>query len=149
MHGAATVDIMDAFAEIVGSEHVHTDVRSLRLASSDPLFGFRGRMCRAVVSPGSAEEVARVVRVALAAGASIVCRAAGISCSGGYVPHEDDAIVLDLRRLNRVRNIDLTDQLITVEAGVTWQAIASALEGTGLRTVYRPPFARAVATVGG
>src|SRR5687767_12063106 len=114
---------MDAFAEIVGSEHVHTDVRSVRLASSDPLFGFRGRMCRAIVSPGSTEEVVRVVRAAFAAGLTIVSRGAGLSGASGYVPLEEDAVVLDLRRLSRVRHIDLTDQFITVEAGTSWRAV--------------------------
>ena len=91
----------------------------------------------------------RVVRSAAAQRCAIICRGSGISYNGGYVPHQDESVILDMRRLDRVREINAADQYVTVEAGCTWETLSHALEATGLRPVFRPPHATGVATVGG
>ncbi|MDG2304851.1 MAG: FAD-binding oxidoreductase [Candidatus Binatia bacterium] len=78
---------------------------------------WRGR-ARAVVRPGSTEEVAEVVRIAAEVGIPIVPQAGNTSLCGGSVPDEDGrAIVLSVSRLARVREIDALDYTMTVEAG--------------------------------
>lgn len=140
---------MDPFEEIVGREHVRTDASALRLFSADLFFWPQGRTCRAVIAPGSPEEVARAVRAAAALGCAVVCRGAGLSYAGGCVPHQENAVVLDLRRLNRVRAIERTDRYAIVEAGCTWGELDAALRGTGLRTVLRGALCGAGGTIGG
>lgn len=140
---------VDLFAQIVGPEHVRTDAETLRRCSGDLFVWPQSRVCRAVVAPGSPEEVVRVVRAAAAIGCGIVCRGGGTSWNGGCVPHEDEAIVLDLRRLDRIRVIEAADQYVTAEAGCTWSALLQSLEVSGLRPVLEPFGVRANATLGG
>src|SRR6186713_2780852 len=139
----------DAFAEIVGRDHVRVDAQSLQQFSNDSSYWPRARICRAVIAPGSPEEVVRVVRAASAQGCAIICRGSGLSYTGGYVPHHNESVILDMRRLNRVREVNAVDQYVTVEAGCTWEILTRALEATGLRPVFRPPHANEAATLGG
>jgi len=85
------------------------------------LVEWRGRWhgrARAVVRPGSTDEVAAVVRVAADAGLPIVPQAGNTSLCGGSVPGEDGrAIVLSVSRLTRIREVDALDYTMTVEAG--------------------------------
>jgi D-lactate dehydrogenase (cytochrome) len=139
----------DVFAEIVGRDHVRIDARSLERFSNDSFYWPRGRVCRAVIAPGSPEEVTRVVRAASALGCAIICRGSGFSYTGGYVPHQDESVILDMRRLDHVREINAVDQYVTIEAGCTWEMLTRALEATDLRPVFRPPHAAGAATIGG
>ena len=137
------------FAAIVGAGHLRTDPRSLEYFSRDIFFWPDARWPRAVIAPGSVAEVQDVVRACRAAGLRIVCRGGGMSYSGGYVPHVDDCVILDLRRLDRVREINVEDQFVTVEAGCTWMALSAALDPTGLRPLFKPPYSGIHSTVGG
>src|SRR5207247_8617735 len=71
----------------------------------------------AVVWPRSADEVAAVVRFARAAGLSVVPWGGGTGLMGGARPGPD-SLVIDLRRMRRVRRIDPISCPATVEAGV-------------------------------
>jgi D-lactate dehydrogenase (cytochrome) len=93
--------------------------------------------------------VTRVVRTSIALGLAVVCRGGGFSYNGGYVPHQEDSIILDLRRLNRVREINVADQYVTVEAGATWAALLESLAGSTLRPAFPLPYAGSIATIGG
>jgi D-lactate dehydrogenase (cytochrome) len=137
------------FAAIVGAAAVRSDADSLEYFSRDIFFWPGARLPRAVVAPGSAAEVQDVVRACAGAGLRIVCRGGGMSYSGGYVPHVDDCVVLDLRRLDRIRELNVGDQYVTVEAGCTWMALSAALEPTGLRPLFKPPYSGIHSTVGG
>jgi FAD/FMN-containing dehydrogenase len=139
----------DAFVEIVGRDHVRIDARSLQQFSNDLFYWPRGRTCRAVIAPGTPEETVRVVRAASAQGCAIICRGSGFSYNGGYVPYQDESVILDMRRLDRVREINAADQYVTVEAGCTWETLSRALEATSLRPTFRPSHANGVATIGG
>ncbi len=134
---------------LVGAEHVRTDEDSRRYFARDIFVWPDAKLPDAVVAPGSAQEVAALVRAAAGAGLKVVSRGGGMSYTGGYVPHVEHCIVLDLRRLNQVREINTTDQYVTVEAGSTWLALTQALEGTGMRTVFKPPYSGIYSTVGG
>lgn len=143
------MSITNRIEAVVGAQHLHTDPVALQYFSRDIFFWPSARLPRAVVAPGTAEEVAAVVRAAIDAGLAVVSRGGGMSYSGGYVPHVDESIVLDLRRLLRIREINPGDQYVTVEAGSTWLTLTQALEGTGLRPVFKPPYSGIHSTVGG
>src|SRR5690606_4004160 len=72
-----------------------------------------------------------------------------MSYTKGYLPERSDSIVVDARNMNRILEVNAADQYITVEAGVTWEQVNEALEGTGLRTGYWGPLSGIRATVGG
>jgi len=73
---------------------------------------------RAVLRPASTAEVAEVVRLCAAARIPIVPQGGNTGLSGGAVPWEDgQGVVLNLGRMNRVREVDPNDYSITVDAG--------------------------------
>ncbi len=72
-----------------------------------------------------------------------------MSYTGGYLATTPRAVVVDLRRMNRIVEISEQDLFITVEAGVTWRDIHAALTPLKLRLPFFGTFSGACATVGG
>ncbi len=103
----------------------------------------------AVVMPGSAADAATAVRIATESGIAVVPRGGGMSYTKGYLPAQEEAIVIDARKLDDVIEVNSDDLYITVGAGCTWAKLNEALEGTGLRTGYWGPLSGVNATVGG
>jgi FAD/FMN-containing dehydrogenase len=92
---------------------------------------FHGR-ARAVVRPGSAEEVATVMRLCNASGTGVVPQGGNTSMVGGATPSADGTqIVLSLARLNRIRLVDPLDLTITLEAGVPLKTAQEAAAAQG------------------
>jgi glycolate oxidase len=101
----------------------------------------------AVVMPGSTEEVAAVVRLCKAWGASFVPRGAGTGLSGGAIALPD-AVVVSTARLCRVVEIDAPNLLAVVEPGVVNADISAAVRHFGLHYVPDPS-SMAACTIGG
>ncbi|MBM4299909.1 MAG: FAD-binding protein [Deltaproteobacteria bacterium] len=95
----------------------------------------RAAMPEAVVFPGSAAEVAAIVRLANAHRFPVVPRGAGTGRSGGSVPIEG-GVVLVMTRLNRILEISRPDLVAVVEPGVILTRLKNAVEAQGL---YYPP----------
>ena len=103
----------------------------------------------AVLRPASIEQLATAVAEASGAGCAVIARGGGMSYSSGYVPTEADSVLIDMRGLNRVLEINRQDMYVTVEGGTTWRELRDALDGTGLRTPYWGTLSGIHATVGG
>jgi FAD/FMN-containing dehydrogenase len=87
---------------------------------------FTGR-ARAVVRPASTAETAAVVRLCAELRVPIVPQGGRTGLVLGSVPDAaGDAIVLSLRRLNRIRAVDTFNRTMTVEAGCILQDIQHA-----------------------
>ncbi len=102
-----------------------------------------------VLRPANVEQLAQAVAEATAAGCAVIPRGGGMSYSGGYVPAEADSVLLDLRGMNRVLEINRDDMHVTAEAGTSWRELREALAGTGLRTPYWGTLSGIHATIGG
>lgn len=97
--------------------------------------------------PGSAAEVAAVVRLAAREGLPFVARGAGTGIAGGSVPIRG-GLVIGLARLNRILEIDLVNRIAVVEPGVVNLDLGRAVEAAGY--CYRPdPSSQKVCTLGG
>jgi FAD/FMN-containing dehydrogenase len=73
-----------------------------------------------VLLPRNVDEVARILRICNRDEAAVVPHGGNTSYCGGATPDETGAqIVLSLRRLNRVRQVDAADYSMIVEAGCT------------------------------
>jgi FAD/FMN-containing dehydrogenase len=82
-----------------------------------------------VLRPASTEEVAAAVTLCRAAGAAVVPQGGNTGLVAGAVPFaEDNAVLLSLGRMNRVRAIDAADYSITVEAGCILRQVQEAAE---------------------
>ena len=103
---------------IVGASHVLTSPSDMAPYLIEPRDLFKGAaLC--IVRPGSADEIAAVVKVCSKIGTPIVPQGGNTGLVGGQTPNRDDkAIVLSLQRMRALREIDLASNTMTVEAGM-------------------------------
>lgn len=88
-----------------------------------------------VVFPGSADEIASILKLANRDRIPVTPRGAGTGLSGGALPVQG-GIVLCTERLNRILEIDERNLQATVEPGVINQVFRDAVEAKGL---FYPP----------
>ena len=130
----------------VGSGHTITEPEQLRVYECDGLTGHRA-VPEVVVLPDSTEEVQAVVRACHRERVPFVARGAGTGLSGGATPVAG-GVVVSLARMNRVVEIDLESQRVTVEPGVTNLDVTRVVADAGF--FYAPdPSSQQVCTVGG
>lgn len=131
---------------IVGSNYVVTDPDVLAGRSVDHTGRYRGRASM-LVRPGSAEEVAQVLRLCRDAGAHVTVQGGRTSLVAGTVPEHDD-VLLSTERLCALSEVDSVERRIAVGAGATLAAVQDAATAAGL--VFGVDLAaRDTATVGG
>lgn len=140
-------DLIAALSAAIGPEQVLHDERSRAYFPHDLFHSGRPPAC--VVVPRTPEEVVDAVRVATTAGHPVVPRGGGMSYTGGYVADDENAVMFDLRRLDRMLEIDEVNRFVTVEAGCTWASLHEALAAKGLRTPYWGPLSGQRASIGG
>jgi FAD/FMN-containing dehydrogenase len=116
------------------------------------LTDWRGRFhgkSAALLSPSSREEVAEIVRLCVEERVPLVPQGGNTSMVGGATPDgSGSALVLSLRRMNRIRSLDPAAGLAVCEAGV----ILAHLHEAALAAGRRFPLtlgARGSATIGG
>lgn len=81
-----------------------------------------------VVQPASVEEVQVTVRIAAEAGVHVWTSSMGRNFGyGGSAPAVNGGVVLNLRRMNRVLEIDVPNACVRVEPGVTFQQLYDEL----------------------
>ncbi len=130
----------------IGEANVIADPTALRTYECDGLTTFR-QPPALVALPGSTEEVAAVVVIAVRAGMPIVARGAGTGLSGGALPSLG-ALVVSTARMTRILAVDLEDGLLRAQPGVINLDVSRAVEGAGL--YYAPdPSSQSVCTIGG
>jgi glycolate oxidase len=100
-----------------------------------------------VCFPVTTEEVAACVRLAVGAGAPFVARGSGTGLAGGAVP-PDDAVVISLTKMNRIRSVDPVARRAWVEPGVLNLDLSRAVADHGLH--FAPdPSSQQTCTIGG
>jgi len=131
---------------VVGSNHVITDPDVLAGHSVDHTGRYRGR-AGALVRPGSAEQVAEVLRTCRDAGAHVTVQGGRTSLVAGTVPEHDD-VLLSTERLRALGDVDTVERRIQAGAGASLAAVQHAATAAGL--VFGVDLAaRDTATVGG
>ncbi|HEX2413837.1 MAG TPA: FAD-linked oxidase C-terminal domain-containing protein, partial [Thermoleophilaceae bacterium] len=130
---------------VVGDEHVITHRRQLATYESDGLLQYASTPAM-VVLPGSADEVAAVVRACHEAEMPWTARGAGSGLSGGAMPVEG-GVLIGLSRMRSVLEVDLDNGRVLAEPGVTNIAVSQAVGPTHF---YPPdPSSQIVCTIGG
>lgn len=84
----------------------------------------------AIVLPGSTDEVARVVAACAGARVPLVPQGGNTGLCAGAVAGRGE-VILSLKRLNRIRDVDAVDGTMTVEAGCILADIQDAAEAAG------------------
>lgn len=139
--------VVDRLRTILGGDFVLTDEASVTLYAQD--VHTKAEPALAIAQPGTTEELAGAVAAVTGAGHAVIARGGGMSYTSGYVPKETGSVVIDMRRMNRVLEINAEDMYVTVQCGCTWKDLHDALSGTGLRTPYWGTLSGIRATVGG
>jgi D-lactate dehydrogenase (cytochrome) len=125
---AVPSDLLARFIAIVGEKHAITDPAEQEGYLVENRGLYRGRT-PAVLRPGSAEEVAQIIRLANETGTPIVPQGGNTGLVGGQTPSESGAeILLSLMRLDRIREVDTSSNTMTCEAGVILAKAQEAAE---------------------
>lgn len=124
-------------------EHARDDAGTRALYSSDAS-NYR-IVPSMVVAPGSADQLAAVVGLAVEAGVPVTMRGAGTSIAGNAI---GAGVVVETRRLARILDIDPVAETATVEPGVVLGALNAAALAQGLR-VGPDPSTHSRCTIGG
>ncbi|HVV94192.1 MAG TPA: FAD-binding oxidoreductase [Hyphomicrobiales bacterium] len=118
--------LLDRLAAIVGARNVLTDPAETRPYLVEPRDLFVG-VARAVVRPGTTQEVAAIVRLAGETTTPILPQGGNTGLVGGNVPDQSGRmVVVSLQRMNRIRAVDAAGDTMTAEAGVTLAAAQEA-----------------------
>ncbi len=126
---------LDELAAVVGAEHVLTSEEDL-LEFRDP-FWYRSwddYEASAVVQPETVEEIQAIVRIANERKVPIWVTSQGRNNGyGGSSPRVKGSVVVNLRRMNRVLEIDEELGYAVVEPGVRWFDLYEAIQAGGHR----------------
>lgn len=142
----AAARVLREIAGIVGSGHVITAADERAAYEVDWTGRFRGSTS-VVVRPVTASEVAAVVDVCRREALALVPQGGNTGLVGGSVPLAGE-VVLSLRRMAEVGEVDAVARQVTAGPGATIAAVQHAASAAGLR--YAVDFAaRDSATVGG
>ena len=124
----ANDDPTPALAAIVGAAHALTTPADMAAFLTEERGLYRGA-ARCVVQPGSTREVSEILKLASARRLKIVPQGGNTGLVGGQTPSpRGDEIVLSLRRMNAVREVDVAANAMIVEAGVTLLAAQEEAE---------------------
>ncbi len=144
----ASSSLTDRLAALLGPKGFTADAGAMAPWLTDWRGRFHGAAA-ALLSPASREEVAEIVRLCAAEKVALVPQGGNTSMVGGATPDVSGAaMIVSLRRMNRVRALDAEAGLAVCEAGV----ILADLHGAALAAGRRFPLslgAKGSATIGG
>lgn len=142
-------------SDIVGTENVLADPDSIDRYSADALTPYRtyyadavfDRLADIIVRPSDTDQVSRVVALAQKESIPVIPYGGGTGVMGGVLPVHG-GIILDVRRLNRLLNVDTESQTAEVQAGMVLEDLYDALKPHGLMPGH-DPYSVPIATVAG
>ncbi|MEN3791700.1 FAD-binding oxidoreductase [Fulvimarina sp. MAC3] len=123
--------VLDRFAALVGRANALSREDAGPGYFSEPRGLFHGKAAL-VLRPGSVEEVSEIVRLANATGTPVVPQGGNTGLVGGQQPRSNREILINLSRLNQIREIDTVGRTMTVGAGVVLQTIQEKADEAGL-----------------
>ena len=127
-----SAEIIAALHAIVGDAGLKTGDTDTESFLTDWHGQYRGRSL-AVVMPETTEQVSQVMALADAHDIVVVPQGGNTGFMGGATPDDaGNSILLSLRRMNRIREIDATNMSMTVEAGCVLQTLHDTTEKQGL-----------------
>jgi FAD/FMN-containing dehydrogenase len=112
-------DLIAAFRNIVGDKYAVTDAADIAPYVTEERNLFHGRT-PLVLRPGSTAEVSAICKLASEHRIALVPQGGNTGLVGGQTPHNGE-VVISLRRLDKIREIDAASNTMTCEAGVVLQ----------------------------
>jgi D-lactate dehydrogenase (cytochrome) len=112
-------DLIARFRAIVGDKYAVTDAAEIAPYLTEERDLFHGRS-PLVLRPGSTAEVAAICKLASQHRLALVPQGGNTGLVGGQTPHNGE-VVISMRRMDRIRDIDTASNTMTCEAGVVLQ----------------------------
>src|SRR3954447_5175435 len=112
-------ELIARFRKIVGDKYAVTDPADIAPYVTEERDLFHGRS-PLVLRPGSTAEVAAICRLANEHRVALVPQGGNTGLVGGQTPHNGE-VVVSLRRLDDIREVDTASNTMTCEAGVVLQ----------------------------
>jgi FAD/FMN-containing dehydrogenase len=147
--------LLETLQHLFGREHVLTTPEARTLFARDALRPHRGfaamttleQQPLAVVQPGSTEEVVHLVNLARQHCISLVPYGGGSGLMGGALSVRS-GVVVDMKRMNRVLEVDARAMTVCVQSGIRLRSLGERLAAHGL-LLGHDPWSISIATVGG
>ncbi|MFO7794797.1 MAG: FAD-binding oxidoreductase [Promethearchaeati archaeon] len=102
-----------------------------------------------VIRPKDAQEISEIMKIANEENIPIYPRGGGDCEFGGSKPIGNAGIVLDMKRMDNIINLDEENLIATVEAGISWAKLNEYLSDFGLYTGCMGPGSGMTASIGG
>lgn len=123
--------LLEHLAAAVGDDHLMTSSDAMSPYLQDWRGRYRG-VARCVVRPANTAEVAAVVRACAQAGAPMLAQGGNTSLCGGATPDASgETVLINLSRMNKIRQIDAANNTMTVEAGCVLADVQQAATEAG------------------
>ena len=120
--------IVARLGEIVGARYVVTAQDDMAAYLVEDRGLYTGAAL-AIVRPASVDEVSRVMAFCNAHNIAVVPQGGNTGLVGGQVPVAgSNGIIVSLRRLDRIREVDARGNILIAEAGVTLHGVQQAAE---------------------
>jgi FAD/FMN-containing dehydrogenase len=114
-----SAELIAKFRKIVGDKYAVTDAADITPYVTEERDLFHGRS-PLVLRPGSTAEVAAICKLASEHKIALVPQGGNTGLVGGQTPHNGE-VVVSLRRLDKIRDVDTASNTMTCEAGVILQ----------------------------
>src|SRR5215467_2214535 len=114
-----SAELIAKFRQIVGDKYAVTDPADIAPYTTEERELFHGHS-PLVLRPGSTQEVAAICKLASEHRIALVPQGGNTGLVGGQTPHNGE-VVISMRRLDRIREIDAASNTMTCEAGVVLQ----------------------------
>lgn len=141
-------ELYEQFYAVLGPKGISCDADDMAPWLNDWRGIYHGA-AMAMLSPATTDEVAALIKIAAQHRCALVPQGGNSSMVGGATPLADaESLIVSLRRMNRIRQIDTDGASVIAEAGV----ILETLHGAASEVALRFPLtlgAKGTATIGG
>src|SRR5437879_13586577 len=112
-------ELIEQFRRIVGEKHAITDAADIEAYVTEERNLFHGRS-PLVLRPGSTAEVSEICKLASEHRIALVPQGGNTGLVGGQTPHNGE-VVISMRRVDKIRDLDAASNTMTCEAGAELQ----------------------------
>ncbi|MCC5825057.1 MAG: FAD-binding oxidoreductase [Alkalimonas sp.] len=139
--------LIEELGTVLSPQSIQSDLASRTLMSQDVFC--KKEPAAFVVQPETVKQLITLVQISTKHGFAVLPRGGGMSYTQGYVPVQQNSVIVDMSALDQILEINTDDMYVTVQCGCSWEKLHKALAGSGFRTPFWGTLSGRFATVGG